>query len=343
MLRAVISKPGTVEVIDVPVPAFTENQVLVKVLRFSPYGTDIEIAAGREPRYLRKTYPIGFGVDFAGVIEQMGAAVKGWDVGDRVTASGLPTCGACRMCQIGRANLCHSFIAGEVPRQEVAQEYVVVDATQLTRIPPKVGLDDAAMLAGVMTAVNGFDLADGKDGDDCLVVGLGAMGLAGVAVAVARGMRVVGVGVGAENQRMARELGCNEVIDVPLHDFPVRDLVRDVLPEGPSVVYESTCRDWGLAQAFDVCGYGGRVVLLGGGSLPVDGWALIERELTVVGVRAAPNKEKSLQLLSRGAIDLKPTIAQRITIEELPVVFDDWINRSPDRVRGRVMVDVSNS
>ncbi|MBH0122673.1 alcohol dehydrogenase catalytic domain-containing protein [Rhodococcus sp. CX] len=343
MRRAVISEPGVVEVIDSPLPSFTEDQVLVRVLRFSPYGTDIEIAAAREPRYVRDSYPIGFGVDFAGVIDQVGAAVEGWDVGDRVTATGLPTCGACRMCEAGRTNLCHSFIAGEVPRQEVAQEYVAVDAAQLTRIPPEVGLDDAAMLSGVMTAVNGFDLVNAGEGDDCVVMGLGAMGLAGVAVAVARGCRVVGVGVGADNQRMARELGCHEVIDVPEHDFPVRDLVRRVLPDGPSVVYESTCRDWGIAQAFEVCGYGGRVVLLGGGSLPADGWALIERELTVVGVRAAPNKEKSLRLLSQGSVDLKSTIAQRITLEEVPAVFADWINRSPNRVRGRVMVDVSNS
>jgi threonine dehydrogenase-like Zn-dependent dehydrogenase len=168
------------------------------------------------------------------------------------------------------------------------------------------------------------------------------MGLAAVAVAVALGVRVIGVGVGEENRRMARELGCHEVIDVPERNFPIRDLVHEVLPDGPSVVYESTCSDWGIAQSFEVCGYGGRVALLGGGSLPVAGWALIERELTVVGVRAAPNKEKSLHLLEQASLDLKPTIARRITLEELPVVFDGWINRTPDRVRGRVMVDVSN-
>ncbi|MEU5843048.1 alcohol dehydrogenase catalytic domain-containing protein [Rhodococcus sp. NPDC047139] len=342
MRRAVVARPGVVDVVDAPIPAITENQVLVRVLRFSPYGTDIEIAAAREPRYLRNSYPIGFGVDFAGVVEQVGAAVERWSVGERVTATGLPACGTCRMCLAGRANLCRGFIAGEFPRQEVAQEYIAVDASHLTRIPLGVDLDDAAMLSGVMTAVNGFDLVRTESGEDCVVVGLGAMGLAAVAVAVALGLRVIGLGVGEENRRMARELGCHKVIDVPERNFPIRDLVHEVLPDGPSVVYESTCSDWGIAQSFEVCGYGGRVALLGGGSLPVDGWALIERELTVVGVRAAPNKEKSLHLLEQASLDLKPTIARRITLEELPVVFDGWINRTPDRVRGRVMVDVSN-
>ncbi|UYP20237.1 zinc-binding dehydrogenase [Rhodococcus sp. Z13] len=342
MRRAVIARPGVVDVVDAPVPSITDSQVLVRIVRFSPYGTDIEIAAAREPRYLRSSYPIGFGVDFAGVVERVGAAVENWTVGDRVTATGLPTCGKCRMCLAGRTNLCRGFIAGEFPRQEVAQEYIAVEAAHLTRIPDGVDLDDAAMLSGVMTAVNGFDLVRTEKDEDCVVIGLGAMGLAAVAVAVALGCRVVGVGVGEENRRMARELGCHEIVDVPERNFPIRDAVHELLPDGPSVVYESTCSDWGIAQSFAVCGYGGRVALLGGGEVPVDGWALIERELTVVGVRAAPNKDKSLQLLAQGSVDLKPTIARRITLEELPEVFDGWINRTPDRVRGRVMVDVAN-
>lgn len=339
MRKAVVASRGVVELVEVPVPEISDTQALVRVLRYSPYGTDVEIAAASEDRY-RREYPIGIGVDFAGVIERVGSQVDGWRVGDTVTSAGLPACGTCRQCRAGQTNLCSRHIRGELPRQEVAQEYVAMESSMLTRIPPGVTLDDAAMLSGVMTAVNGFDLVRATAGDDCVVIGLGAMGLAAVAVAQAYGCRVVGVGVGAENQRLARAVGCGDVVELPGHDAVIADLVRDVVPDGPAVVFESTARAWGIREAFSICGYGSRVALLGGGPLPVDGWSLIERELTVVGVRAAPNKHKAMALVARGAVDLKQTITRRIPLDGLPQAFTEWIERSSTRAKGRVMVDV---
>ena len=42
----------------------------------------------------------------AGVIADVGADVRGWSVGDRVTAYFRQICGTCHYCQSGHSNVC---------------------------------------------------------------------------------------------------------------------------------------------------------------------------------------------------------------------------------------------
>ena len=51
-------------------------------------------------------YPLIAGHEGAGIVEAVGPNTSGWEVGDHVVFSFIPSCGRCRWCSEGMTNLC---------------------------------------------------------------------------------------------------------------------------------------------------------------------------------------------------------------------------------------------
>ena len=70
------------EYTDVPLPALSPDEVLVRVKACGICGSDVHGVDGSTGRRIP---PIIMGHEASGVVEQVGAAVAGWQPGDRVT------------------------------------------------------------------------------------------------------------------------------------------------------------------------------------------------------------------------------------------------------------------
>jgi NADPH:quinone reductase-like Zn-dependent oxidoreductase len=69
---------------DLPEPALADNEVLVRVHASSVNPVDNSIAAGVLAQMgVQYEYPVVLGRDYAGVVEQVGAAVSGYQPGDQ--------------------------------------------------------------------------------------------------------------------------------------------------------------------------------------------------------------------------------------------------------------------
>src|SRR6185369_13472347 len=88
---------------DFPVPTLQPNEVLVRVRACGICGSDVHGIDGSSGRRIP---PIVMGHEAAGEITKLGAAVKGWKAGDRVTFDSTVYCGECWYCRAGRVNLC---------------------------------------------------------------------------------------------------------------------------------------------------------------------------------------------------------------------------------------------
>src|SRR5947209_9959426 len=89
---------------ELPMPAPQAGQVLVRVAACAVCRTDLHVVDGELPG---PKLPLIPGHEIIGRIEQIGAEVNGFAVGERV---GIPwlgwTCGVCKFCRSGRENLC---------------------------------------------------------------------------------------------------------------------------------------------------------------------------------------------------------------------------------------------
>ena len=107
MKAAVVEKPGTLVIKQVPVPAIDENEVLIKVKYTGICGTDWSIFTGK---YSADKLPLIPGHEFSGTVAQAGKRAKGVKEGDRVTADINMACGTCLITNVPGFSTTAAFI-----------------------------------------------------------------------------------------------------------------------------------------------------------------------------------------------------------------------------------------
>ena len=130
MRALLLSEYKTLSVVDMPVPAIAEDEVLVRVKACGMCGSDIH---GYDGSTGRRIPPLVMGHEAAGVIERVGGRVEGFTAGDRVTFDSMVSCGACDFCRRGQINLCDNRMVlgvscGDYRRHGAFAEYVSVPA-----------------------------------------------------------------------------------------------------------------------------------------------------------------------------------------------------------------------
>ena len=102
MRAAVFKDVRDIHIEEVPVPKCGPTDAIVKVTTTTICGTDSHIWRGE--------YPVApgrvVGHEPAGVIHEVGEAVRGYEVGDRVVVGAITPCGACYFCQSGDFSQC---------------------------------------------------------------------------------------------------------------------------------------------------------------------------------------------------------------------------------------------
>src|SRR3954451_23015489 len=214
-MRAVtVNSPDTTPALreDLPTPTPAENEVLVRVHSSSVNPVDNSIAAGMLAQMgVEYEYPVILGRDYAGVVEQAGAAVSGYRPGDH--AYGF---------------LLH---ANPTARDGAWAELITVTEELSIALAPD-GIDlavaGAAPLAGI-TAMTAIDALDLSEGDVLLVVGAtGGVGSLAVQLAARAGARILAPAL-PEDEAFLRDLGVSDVLP---RDGDVVELVRERVSDG---------------------------------------------------------------------------------------------------------------
>ena len=103
MKSLLLSEYNHLEIADFPVPPAGPGEVLVRVEACGICGSDVH---GYDGSSGRRIPPIVMGHEAAGTVAAVGAGVKGYAEGDRVTFDSTVYCGECAYCQRGEINLC---------------------------------------------------------------------------------------------------------------------------------------------------------------------------------------------------------------------------------------------
>jgi NADPH:quinone reductase-like Zn-dependent oxidoreductase len=187
---------------EVAVPTCNDNQVLVEVYATSVNPVDSNIRAGRvQEVFPVHQFPHILGLDLAGVVKEVGAAVKHLKQGDRVF--GLGSLGT-------------------------YAEYAVAEEAQIAKLSSNITFHEAgAMPAVALTAWHSlFRYGELKKGERVLIHGgAGGVGHAAVQIAKLTGAYVIAT-ASSRNLEFVRRLGADEVIDYSAVDFS--EVVRDV-------------------------------------------------------------------------------------------------------------------
>jgi L-iditol 2-dehydrogenase len=275
------------------------------------------------------------GHEAAGIIEETGADVKGFNTGDRVTFDSTIYCGKCHYCRSGRVNLCDNRrvlgVSCEDYRQNGAfAEYVAVPQHILYRLPEDVSFEKAAMVEPLSIALHAVNITQISLNDTAVVVGSGMIGLLVIQVLKAAGCgRVIAVDVDRNKLDLALKLGA----DVGLKSDEV-DVTREVLKltgnRGADIAIEAVGISAALKTALLSLRKGGALTLIGNLSpsveLPLQ--TVVTKEITIKGSCASSGEyDTCLQLISRKAVNVDALISKTAPLSEGAQWFERLYNR----------------
>ena len=113
MKAAVVTRPGTVLVQEVPDLKPGPGDVLIRVATAGVCGTDVHIVTGH---HAQVTLPLVPGHEIAGHVESIGEGVHDLTAGQAVAVDPVIACGTCHFCLRGLRNHCLRFGAIGVTR-----------------------------------------------------------------------------------------------------------------------------------------------------------------------------------------------------------------------------------
>src|SRR4051795_2741142 len=259
-----VGQPMQLDDVPVPVPGPTDVLVAVRAVNIVPNLANIlDNWTTWFPMNPLPTLPAIFGLDPAGVIEEVGSSVEHFSVGDRVYVNPGRSCGSCRACREGRLVQCASFaFSGYFGFSETSQslldryqgglaEYMIAPAQSLVRIPDMLSFECAARFGYIGTMYSALRKASAGPGRKVLVNGItGTLGIAAALLAPAMGITQL-YGTGRDRELLTdldklcpRGLRLHSLLDGPVDEWVMGetngegvDVYIDAL--GPGAPHES--------------------------------------------------------------------------------------------------------
>ncbi|MGA2762727.1 MAG: galactitol-1-phosphate 5-dehydrogenase [Spirochaetia bacterium] len=334
MKALILKEYGKLVFGEAPEPRIGETEVLVQVSACGICGSDVH---GMDGSTGRRIPPIIMGHEAAGVIQEIGARVQGWKIGDRVTFDSTLSCGECWHCRRGEINLCeHRRVLGvscaEYRCHGAFAELVAVPQNVLYCIPDEVPFHHAAMTEPLSVAFHGVRLARPELGESAAVVGAGMIGLLVIQVLRAAGCgTVIALDIDANKLRLAREAGADLALDAASPESALQIFERTG-GRGADMALEAVGATVAVASAVNAVRKGGRVVLVGNISprieLPLQ--SVVTRQIALLGSCASQGEYPAcLELIERGRIDLDSMISARAPLSEGARWFERLSGREP--------------
>ena len=310
---------------DIVKPEVGHNDVLIKVRRTAICGTDIHIFKWDDWARATIPVPMAVGHEFCGEIVDMGVEVRGFDVGDRVSAEGHITCGVCRNCRAGRRHLCMNTVGVGVNRPGAFAEYISVPAFNVFKLPDSISDDLASILDPLGNATHtalSFDLV----GEDVLITGAGPIGIMAVAIARYAGARhVVITDVNDYRLDLARKMGATRAINVSSQS--IDDTMKELgMVEGFDVGMEMSGNPQAFRDMLRTMHHGGKVAILGipPADMAINWNDVIFKGLIMKGIYGREMFETWYKMSSmlQSGLNMAPIITHHFDIDDFQPAFE---------------------
>ncbi|WP_437207202.1 NAD(P)-dependent alcohol dehydrogenase [Planctomicrobium sp. SH664] len=337
MKAAVFVEPGKIRLTDKPIPVIGPRDALLRVTLTTICGTDVHILKGEYP--VAKGLTVGH--EPVGVIAELGSAVTGYEIGQRVIAGAITPCGHCLSCLGGQHSQCGGKAMGGWRLGNTIDgcqaEYVLIpDAmVNLAPIPDTLTDEQVLMCPDIMsTGFSGAEAGKVRIGDSVVVFAQGPIGLCATLGSRLSGATTIYTVDSIEKRlTISRQLGADTVINFQNED-PV-NVIREVTNgRGVDVAIESL----GTQQTFESClralRPGGTLSSLGVYSgkltIPLDAYAAGLGDYQIVSTLCPGGKERMRRLmnvLESGRADLLPLVTHRFTLDQIEEAYDLFANQ----------------
>jgi alcohol dehydrogenase len=332
MKAAVFVEPGRIVLQDKPIPAAGPCDAVVRVTTTTICGTDVHILKGEYP--VAKGLTVGH--EPVGVIAELGSAVTGFEVGQRVIAGAITPCGQCHACLDGHGSQCGGRPMGGWRMGNTIDgcqaEYVLIpNATaNLALVPDELSDEQVLMCPDIMsTGFGGVESGRIRLGDTVAVFAQGPIGLcAAVGAKLSGASRIFTVDGVAARLSMSQQLAADQVINYREQD-PVQTILDATGGRGVDVAIEALGTQETFENCLRVLKPGGTLSSLGVYSgkltLPLGPFAAGLGDHHIVTTLCPGGKERMRRLMNvvaSGRTDLRPLVTHRFELDQIEAAYD---------------------
>ena len=336
MKAAILVRPGSMEIRDVPIPEPSPGWVRIQVKACGICGSDMHYYKGNYPelesgaviekRVLGKTY----GHEAAGIVDKLGEGVEGFSKGDRVAVIPPYPCLKCEYCRVGLYEECKnlSIIGYEYPGGFA--QYMNVPARNLFIIPDSISFLEASTLDVLTVGVHAVHKGRVTIADRVAVLGAGAIGIALIAVAKQAGARELFVTAKHPLQhKIVEKMGVSKIYRSDDKET-AEQIIRDAGGRGVDCVLESVgVKGSVLEFGVSILRKGGRLVFTGlfEEKVNISFWDILIKDATIIASGAygmwdlVPEFELAVEILRDGGFPVKDLVTHTFPLEQIDEAF----------------------
>ena len=336
MRAAVFQGREQIRLEERPFPRCGPSDAVVQVTLTTICGTDVHI--------WREEYPVErgrvVGHEPVGVIVELGDAVTGYEIGDRVLVGAITPCGTCFFCQSHDEAQCSGYeddwqmiggwrLGNSIDGVQADYFRVPYAQANLAKIPDDLSDEQCVLLADIAsTGISAAERANVGIGQTVAVFAQGPIGLCATAGARLMGASlVIGVDAIEGRLRLAREMGADEVIDFTQED-PVAAIRRLTGGRGVDVAIEALGTQATFESCLEVTRPGGIVSSLGvyGGKLeiPVEPFVYGIGDKQILTTLCPGGKERMrrlMEMVRHGRLDLTPLLTHSYGLDQIEEAY----------------------
>jgi L-iditol 2-dehydrogenase len=313
---------------EIPEPSImNENDVKIKMSVVGICGSDIHYYTQGQIGSQKVQYPFAVGHEGAGVVTEVGRAVKKVRPGDVIAIEPAMPCWECDQCLSGRHHTCRKlkFLGCPGQAQGCLMEYIVMPEKccfhLCGKLTPDHGSISEPLAIGVYAVKKSGGVRDLKIG----ILGFGPIGMSVMLAAKADGASSIYV-----TDKIDPRLEIAENEGATLTGNPVKEnVVKKILQKatlGLDIIFECCGNQDAFDQAIDILKPGGKLIVVG---IPeFERWSMnVEttrrREIALQFIRRQVDcVESALEMMKDGRININRMVTHRFPFGKTKEAFD---------------------
>ena len=325
---------------EVPLPVLAPDEVMVQVKVVGLCQSDIKKIC-----YPLYEPPRIFGHETTGLITAVGAAVQGWQVGQRVVVLHHIPCMHCDYCLNDNFSMCDVYknittTAGFAPSGGGFSEYVkvpghIVRQGGLMKIPPDISFEQASFVEPTNCCLKAVTRAGIAPGQTVFITGAGPIGLMFVMLVNYVGARAIATDLLPSRINKALKVGATAAFDARDPDLTqkVQNLTNGM---GADVSLLAVPSDKAFFQALNCTRKGGKILFFAEFpdevEIPINPNILYRREIDLMGSYSSSFRIQKLaaDIIFNKRIDVDALVSDRYPLSDLAAAVERAIAPTAD-------------
>lgn len=324
MKAAVYYGPHDIRIESVAEPEIGSTGIIVNVKACGICGSDLHFYQRGGAKVKPGTI---MGHEFSGDVVEVGKAVSGIKVGDRVAGTSLMLCGKCHWCRSGQYALCQDIRMGGFDFHGAYAQYapipLALPGQTVFTLPAGLSYEAGALMEPLGIGMFAAKRAEPLHSDTVIVFGAGMIGLSAVAAFRSAGVsKLIVSEIAPRRCQAALAVGADSTISPGAEDFMPR-LLQETAGKGADIAVECTGLRKPFLQALKILRVDGKLMQVGvfDTAFEFNPVTITTKNLRVIGCLGG-DYTASMQLLGAGKIDADNFISHVFPLSGIREAFE---------------------